>query len=186
MFSRVQLFVTPCCAACQASLSFTISQSLLKLMSIALISFANHSHLKIEGSRRMVLLTRMVLLRRMFLLYAVIPRFLWSPLFYCPSSVYSWKTSRGGIMVTRLVLGTRSESVFCLCPQFVVQKLSTMTPFEGKKAGKMCLSCVFRKKREQVSIYNCVCLSDHEKNPYLINSFGIYIFLLASKFFGAR
>ena len=111
---------------------------------------------------------------------------LWSPLFYCPSSVCSWKTSRGGIMVTRLVLGTRSESVFCLCPQFVVQKLSTMTPFEGKKAGKMCLSCVFRKKREQVSIYNCVCLSDHEKNPYLINSFGIYIFLLASKFFGAR
>ena len=32
--SHVQLFVTPWTAACQASLSFTISQSLLKLMSI--------------------------------------------------------------------------------------------------------------------------------------------------------
>ena len=32
--SRVRLFVTPWTAACQASLSFTISRSLLKLMSI--------------------------------------------------------------------------------------------------------------------------------------------------------
>ena len=32
--SHVQLFVTPWTAACQASLSFTVSQSLLKLMSI--------------------------------------------------------------------------------------------------------------------------------------------------------
>jgi len=32
--SRVQLFVTPWTAPCQASLSFTISRSLLKLMSI--------------------------------------------------------------------------------------------------------------------------------------------------------
>ena len=35
--SRVQLFVTAWTAACQASLSFTISQSLLKLMSIELV-----------------------------------------------------------------------------------------------------------------------------------------------------
>ena len=33
-FSHVQLFVTPWTAACQTSLSFIISQSLLKLMSI--------------------------------------------------------------------------------------------------------------------------------------------------------
>ena len=32
--SRVRLFVTPCTAACQASLSITNSQSLLKLLSI--------------------------------------------------------------------------------------------------------------------------------------------------------
>ena len=32
--SHVQLFATPWTATCQASLSFTISQSLLKLMSI--------------------------------------------------------------------------------------------------------------------------------------------------------
>ena len=37
LLSRVQLFATTWTAACQASLSFTISQSLLKLMSIELI-----------------------------------------------------------------------------------------------------------------------------------------------------
>ena len=41
-FSRVQLFVTPWTAACQVSLSFTISQSLLKLMSIKLVMPSNH------------------------------------------------------------------------------------------------------------------------------------------------
>ena len=40
--SRVQLFVTPWIAAYQASLSFTNSQSLLKLMSIELVMTSNH------------------------------------------------------------------------------------------------------------------------------------------------
>ena len=40
--SRVQLFATPWSAACQASLSFTISQSLLKLMYIELVMPSNH------------------------------------------------------------------------------------------------------------------------------------------------
>ena len=40
--SRVQLFVTPWNAAHQASLSFTISQSLLKLMSIESVMLSNH------------------------------------------------------------------------------------------------------------------------------------------------
>ena len=40
--SCVQLFVTPCTAARQGSLSFTISQSLLKLMSIELVMPSNH------------------------------------------------------------------------------------------------------------------------------------------------
>ena len=40
--SRVQLFVTPWTAACQASLSFTISWSLLKLMSIESVMPSNH------------------------------------------------------------------------------------------------------------------------------------------------
>ena len=34
LLNHICLFVTPCTAACQASLSITISQSLLKLMSI--------------------------------------------------------------------------------------------------------------------------------------------------------
>ena len=44
LFSRcfVQLFATPRTAACQASLSFTISQNLLKLMSIELVMPSNH------------------------------------------------------------------------------------------------------------------------------------------------
>ena len=40
--SHVRLFVTPWTAACQASLSFTISQSLLKLMSIELVMPSNN------------------------------------------------------------------------------------------------------------------------------------------------
>ena len=40
--SNVQLFVTPWTADCQASLSFTISPSLLKLMSIELVMPSNH------------------------------------------------------------------------------------------------------------------------------------------------
>ena len=40
--SRVQLFVKPWTEGRQASLSFTISQSLLKLMSIELVMLSNH------------------------------------------------------------------------------------------------------------------------------------------------
>ena len=40
--SRVRLFVTPWTAACQASLSITNSQSLLKLMSIKSVVPSNH------------------------------------------------------------------------------------------------------------------------------------------------
>ena len=40
--SYVQLFATPRTAACQASLSFTISQSVLKLKSIELMIPSNH------------------------------------------------------------------------------------------------------------------------------------------------
>ena len=42
MRSHVQLFVTQWAAACQASLSFTISQSLLRLMAIELVIPSNH------------------------------------------------------------------------------------------------------------------------------------------------
>ena len=42
MLSCVQLFVIPWSAACQASLSFAISQSLLKFMSIASVMLSNH------------------------------------------------------------------------------------------------------------------------------------------------
>ena len=40
--SRVQLFVTPWTAACQASLSITNSQSLLKFMSVKSVMPSNH------------------------------------------------------------------------------------------------------------------------------------------------
>ena len=42
LLSRVQLFGTPWTAGCQASLSFTISQSLLKLTSLELKMPSNH------------------------------------------------------------------------------------------------------------------------------------------------
>jgi len=40
--SHVQFFATPRTAACQASLSFTISQSLLKLMSFESVMLSSH------------------------------------------------------------------------------------------------------------------------------------------------
>ena len=40
--SHIQLFETPWTAACQASLSFTISQSLLKLMPVESVMLSNH------------------------------------------------------------------------------------------------------------------------------------------------
>ena len=43
--SRVQLFVTPWTAACQLPLSFTISQSLLRFMSIGSLILSNHLNL---------------------------------------------------------------------------------------------------------------------------------------------
>ena len=42
LLSHVQLFATPWTAACQASLSFTISQSLRKFMSMELVIPSNH------------------------------------------------------------------------------------------------------------------------------------------------
>ena len=42
LLSYVRLFVTPWTTACQASLSFTISQSLFKLMSIESVIPSNH------------------------------------------------------------------------------------------------------------------------------------------------
>ena len=42
LLSCVQLFVTPWIAACKASLSFTISQSLLKLLSIESVMPSHH------------------------------------------------------------------------------------------------------------------------------------------------
>ena len=42
LLSHVRFFVTPWTAACQASLSFTISWSLLKLMSIESMMLSNH------------------------------------------------------------------------------------------------------------------------------------------------
>ena len=42
LLSHVQLFVTPGTAACQACLSFTVSRSVLKLMSIESVMPSNH------------------------------------------------------------------------------------------------------------------------------------------------
>ena len=50
--NRVQLSVTPWTAACQASLSFTNSQSLLKFMSIELVMDREAWRAAIHGSQR--------------------------------------------------------------------------------------------------------------------------------------
>ena len=42
LLSNIQLFAAPWTAACQASLSFTVSQSLLRFMSIEWMMLPNH------------------------------------------------------------------------------------------------------------------------------------------------
>ena len=63
LLSHVQLFATPWTIACQASLSFTISQSLLKPMSIELVMPSNH----------LVLCRPLLLLPSIFLSIKVFP-----------------------------------------------------------------------------------------------------------------
>ena len=50
LFSRVRLFATPYTVACQAFLSFLLSQSLLKLMSIESVTLRNHLILCLPAS----------------------------------------------------------------------------------------------------------------------------------------
>ena len=57
LLSHVQLFLTPWTVACQASLSITNSQSLIKLMSIELVMLPNH----------------LILCRPLFLLPSIFP-----------------------------------------------------------------------------------------------------------------
>ena len=52
--SHVRLFSTPWIAACQSSLSFTISQSLLKVMSIESLMLSNH---RLQLQRQRVIYT---------------------------------------------------------------------------------------------------------------------------------
>ena len=56
LLSHIQLFVTPGTAACQASLSVTISQSLLKLMSTELVMPSNHPILSMNECHPLLLL----------------------------------------------------------------------------------------------------------------------------------
>ena len=51
LLNCVRLFATLWTAACQASLSFTVSQSLLKLMSIEFLGVINSAHDK-DGEKR--------------------------------------------------------------------------------------------------------------------------------------
>ena len=87
--SRVQLFVTPWAAACQASLSITNSRSLLKLMSIQSVMPSSHLIL----CRRCLLLPSVFPSIRVFSKESVLhtrwPRY-WSFSFsICPSNEYS-------------------------------------------------------------------------------------------------
>ena len=91
--SRVRLFATPRTVACQASLSFTISWSLLKPMSIESVMPSNH----------LILCHPLLLLPSVFLSILVFskesallirwPKYLGFSFSICPSSEYSGLTS---------------------------------------------------------------------------------------------
>ena len=91
--SHVQLFATPWTAACQASLSITNSQSLLKLMSIESVMLSNHLIL----CQTLLLLPSIFPSIRVFSNESVLPiRWpkYWSFSFnICPSNEYSGLTS---------------------------------------------------------------------------------------------
>ena len=83
--SRVQLFATPWTSACQASLSFTISQNLLKLMSTESIIPSNHLIL----SHPLLLLPSVFPSTRVFSSHIMWPNY-WSFSFsISPSNKYS-------------------------------------------------------------------------------------------------
>ena len=88
LFSRVHLFATSWTAARQASLSFTISQSLLKLMSVQLVLPSNHLIL----CRPLLFLLSIFLSIRVFSNESALPirwpRY-WSFSFISPSNEYS-------------------------------------------------------------------------------------------------
>ena len=79
LLSRVQLFATPWNAACQASLSFTISLSLLKLMSTESVMPSNH----------------LILCHPLFLLPSIIPsiRVFCNELALCIRGIKYWSFS---------------------------------------------------------------------------------------------
>ena len=68
LLSHVQLFAAPWTATCQASLSFTISQNLLKLMSIDSMMPSNHLFLCLSSYSLLTNVTDCLLQRFVYLL----------------------------------------------------------------------------------------------------------------------
>ena len=93
--SRVQLFATPWTAACQASLSITNSQSLLKLMSIELVMPSNHLILY----HPLLLLPSIFPSIRVFSNESVLPRW---PNYWCFSFSTSPTNEHSGLISCRM------------------------------------------------------------------------------------
>ena len=89
--SHVWLFVTPPTAACQASLSFTISQSLLKLMSILSVMSSNY----------------LILCRPLLLLPSIFPRIRVFPM----SQLFASRGQSIGVSATASVFSMTSYGI---------------------------------------------------------------------------
>ena len=106
--SRVQLFVTPWIAACQASLSITNSWSLLKLMSIKLVMPSSHLIL----CRRLLLLPLIPPSIRVFSNESALSM-RW-PKYWSFSFSISPSKERPGLICFRMDLGCILTVNFCL------------------------------------------------------------------------
>ena len=139
--SHVWLFVTPWTAACQASLSITSSQSLLKLMSIKLVMAFNHLILCCQ----LLLLPSIFPSIRVFSNESVLcircPKY-WSFSFsISPSSEYSWLISfridwfdlltvQGTLK--SLLLHYSLKASFLRCSAFFIVQFSHLNVTTGK------------------------------------------------------
>ena len=135
--SRVQLFVTPWTAARQASLSLTISQSLLKLMSIKLVMSSNHLILCLPLLLPLSIFPSIRVFFNKSVLHVRWPKY-WS-LSISPSSEYSGLISFRMDRLDPSLLPTDSgrEGLALLHPWHSLQGLLTCTQSALREVRKM-------------------------------------------------
>ena len=129
LFSHFQLFVTPWTAACQASLSVTNSQTLIKLMSIASVMPSNHLILY----RPLLLLSSIFPSIRVFSNESVL-HIKWPK--YCS---FSYTLATQLQIHTSHFLESGDEDVYIISSEFFLKEILTLGTFDlGSSSARQC------------------------------------------------